>query len=366
MNATNNNSYFPELTGVRALAVLLVYLHHYNPFDKNIYRETIYKLVQEFHIGVTLFFVLSGFLIGYRYSEMKNFSFKKYMLFRFARIYPMFFILSTITFLIPLIYNENVFELNKLLMYVFNITFLKGFFDTLKFTLVSQSWSLTVEEVFYVLSPLFFLLIKRKQIYFFLIPITLICFGLLLVSVFSNFNLYGFFSSYEFMFNYTFFGRCLEFFIGIGLSLIVKKEMFNFNFKYFTLIGFLNIFVCVFFISLFSNNGLYGVHHPFGILINTFVLPLFGIAPFFYGLIHEKTIFSSFFGSKLLVLLGKSSYVFYLIHIGFFRNIFVLNNDGVWSYLYLFVILQIISIILFKTIEEPINDYLRGKFKRNI
>ncbi|NBX79182.1 MAG: acyltransferase [Flavobacteriales bacterium] len=361
MESAIKTNYFPELTGVRALAAFLVYLHHYSPFTKEVLGDTIFNFIHEFHIGVTLFFVLSGFLIAYRYSEMKNFNFKKYMIFRFARIYPMFFILSTITFLIPLLYHENVFEINKILMYVSNITFLKGFFDSLKFTLIEQSWSLTVEEVFYLLAPLVFLIINKKFIYFFFLPILFIGLGLAAVFVFSRFNIQGFFGTYNFMFNYTFFGRCTEFFIGIGLAILIKRDLIKFKFRYFTYVGFIMIFLSAFCISLVAKEG-YGIHEPLGIFINTFILPLLGVSLFYYGLITEKSIFSKFFSSKILVLLGKSSYIFYLIHIGFFRNIFALKIGGIWAYLYIFIILQIIAIILFKFIEEPLNHYFRNKF----
>jgi peptidoglycan/LPS O-acetylase OafA/YrhL len=364
MESVIKTNYFPELTGVRALAAFLVYLHHYNPFKKEIFGSTIYNFVQEFHIGVTLFFVLSGFLIGYRYLEMNKFNFKKYMIFRFARIYPMYFILSTITFLIPILYKENVFEPNKILMYISNITFLKGFFDSLKFTLIEQGWSLTVEEVFYLLAPIIFLVINKRMIYFFILPFCFIGIGLLAVFMFGRFDIQGFFGSYSFMFNYTFFGRCIEFFIGIGLAILIKKEHLNFKFKHFTYLGFVLIFVCAFGISLVAKDG-YGIKEPAGIFINTFVLPLIGISLFYYGLITENSILASFFKSKFIVLLGKSSYIFYLIHIGFIRNMFALESGGIFSYLYIFIILHVISIILFKFIEDPLNNFIRQKIKTN-
>src|SRR5690606_34174966 len=85
-----NEKYFKPLTGVRAIAAFMVYLHHFNPITQNNNFKYPYLFINEFHVGVTLFFVLSGFLIAYRYSEMNNFSFKNYFVNRFARIYPMY------------------------------------------------------------------------------------------------------------------------------------------------------------------------------------------------------------------------------------------------------------------------------------
>ena len=91
-------------------------------------------------------------------------------------------------------------------------------------------------------------------------------------------------------------------------------------------------------------------------------MPLFGIAVFYYGLITEKTILSKILRSKILVLLGKSSYIFYLIHVGIiatFLHKYVSNN------MIVFVACNVISIVMFKYIEEPLNNFIRQKFTRN-
>ena len=72
MNKVN----FPALTGIRALAAFMVYIHHYNPFSIEFFGKYIHDFFSEFHIGVTIFFVLSGFLICNRYFDEPNFSFK--------------------------------------------------------------------------------------------------------------------------------------------------------------------------------------------------------------------------------------------------------------------------------------------------
>jgi len=64
-----------------------------------------------------------------------------------------------------------------------------------------------------------------------------------------------------------------------------------------------------------------------------------------------------------LILLGKSSYIFYLIHDGFIANITRVYLD---NYMVSFVFINFVSIILFKFIEEPMNLYLRKKFRKDI
>ena len=54
-----SNTYLPALTGVRAIAAFMVFFHHFNQAS---FPYPIYRVLNEFHTGVTVFFVLSGFL----------------------------------------------------------------------------------------------------------------------------------------------------------------------------------------------------------------------------------------------------------------------------------------------------------------
>ena len=186
----NKNNY-PALTGIRAIAAFMVFLHHYNPFDKAIFGKNIHNFFSEFHVGVTIFFVLSGFLICNKYFALNNFNMKEYLVKRFARIFPMYFILTSLTFVFFEIYHITS-SIENLNIYILNISFLRGFFNDLKFSGIPQGWSLTVEEMFYLLAPLFFILIKKSKIFLILIPLIFISVGFLLVSVLSNSNFYGF------------------------------------------------------------------------------------------------------------------------------------------------------------------------------
>ncbi|MFX7167379.1 hypothetical protein ABTI49_20220, partial [Acinetobacter baumannii] len=60
----------------------------------------------------------------------------------------------------------------------------------------------------------------------------------------------------------------------------------------------------------------FGLYQPVGIFANNIVLPI-GVVAFFYGLMKEKSLIRYLLSAPLMQLLGKSSYIFYLIHIGF-------------------------------------------------
>ncbi len=355
---SNESSYFPALTGVRAIAAYLVFMHHYAALTLIKPNSTIYNFIEELHVGVTFFFTLSGFLIAYRYFDTTDFNFKKYIVNRIARIYPMYFLLTTLTFIV-FYYTKERNTINDLFIYLSNITFIRGYFNNLKFSGIGQGWSLTVEETFYFLAPVFFFLLRRNLFNIIILPISLILFGIIQVYIFQRFNFLGFMNSLEFMFNYTFWGRCFEFFIGIGLALIFKSKKTLFNFPYLTQVGLIVITICIFSISLFKGENDFGIRHPVGKVLNTFIMPLFGIAIFYYGLLTEKTFISKILSTKLFVLLGKSSYIFYLIHIGVIVYYLEFYSKNL---LFLFISINIISIVLYTLIEEPSNKLIRNYF----
>lgn len=346
MNSTQIKQYFPALTGVRAIAAYLVFFHHYNPFSVERFGAVLNQFVREFHVGVSVFFVLSGFLIAHRYfHQTEKFNRRAYLVNRIARVYPMYFIVTTIAF---------IFSNSSWAVYLFNITFLRGFFDDLKFTLVSQGWSLTVEECFYLLAPIAFLFIRRYRWALFATPVALVALGLAMVLVFGNRTEHGFFDNNRFMFIYTFFGRCFEFFCGVGLAVYFKKYK---HWKLsFTWVGFMLTLMVVFSMSRLGSPGVSGVQSNLGIMLNNFLLPIC-IACSFYGLLHERTILQRLLSSGVSVVLGKASYVFFLIHVGVIASSIDKLAGG--NLVLLFMLLNVTAIIGWWVLEEPLGKLIR-------
>jgi len=273
---------------------------------------------------------------------------------------------------------------SPILILFLNIFFFRGFFDDLKFTGVGQGWSLTVEECFYLLAPIFFISIKKNKNNLIYYPLMLLGFGITMVLVFSNFSVFGLFKNFQFLFLYTFFGRCVEFFIGMKLALIVLETNEKIISRpVFTTIGLLGMALAVSILVFLPLNGReFGLYHPFGIFTNNIILPI-GIAVLYYGLIIEKSWLQKILSSATMQLLGKSSYIFYLIHIGVIAN-FIKNisrtfieqlfnwfdnhglewvpekiNDSVLYIILVFVLLNLVSIVLYKLMEEPLNLAIR-------
>jgi peptidoglycan/LPS O-acetylase OafA/YrhL len=385
----SQSNYFPVLTGVRALAAYLVFISHYDyVFDEG-FPQIAKRFFHEFHIGVTIFFVLSGFLITYRYFNHFNLTadwFKQYLKNRVARIYPMYFLLTTGAFVYYYFTHDQSITKgfhSPVLLYFGNIFFLRGFFYQLWDTGIAQGWSLTVEECFYFSAPfIFYIATKYKK--FYVQPLALTALGFLLVFTFKNVHWYGFFGNFTFMMLYTFLGRCFEFFVGIKLALIMLDKGFTRTNKIkYTYVGFLLIFVFVGIMATLPvpTGWVAGLQHPVGIILNNYLIAA-AIAVFFYGLLTENTVMKSVLATPFVELLGKASYIFYLIHLGYMYNFMhgwwdQLNDMAFALYdkwgkdwyspfqfdqlnlVYAFIGLNAISVFLFKFIEEPLNHYIR-------
>jgi peptidoglycan/LPS O-acetylase OafA/YrhL len=350
-------NFFNELTGIRAIAAYLVFFNHFNVFSNKEFGGILYAFVNEFYIGVTIFFVLSGFLICIRYYDNIKIRDHKwivqYVQNRVARIFPMYFLLTTLTFAIISMNSPKL--LNTIFQYIASITFLKGFFNQYKYVGILQGWTLTIEECFYFSAPFIFIFSRKIK------PIILFLFiflsGIMLVLVFREINFHGFFENFKFMLVYTYFGRCFEFFIGISLAFIYKRKYQgqSVNTGYRTIAGILWIVICIMLLAIVKGKEDYGILTPYGIIINNIILPV-GVAVLFLGLITEKTIIKKILGSKLFVLLGKSSYTFYLIHLGILSTLISKFTDSIPVK---FLLINIIAVVLFKTIEERCNNFIR-------
>ena len=390
MSTKSLQNYIPALTGVRAMAAYLVFISHYcDQFDEN-FPHIIRRFLGEFHIGVSIFFVLSGFLITFRYYNSFHLTgewFKQYLKNRVARIYPMYALLTLAAFTYFFVTGDTSItkgSRDPIALLVLNITFLRGFFYQFWNTGIAQGWSLTVEECFYFSAPIIFLIAKRYN-KFYIQPVVITLFAIGMFLIFRHVNFHGFFGNLTFVMLYTFFGRCFEFFVGVQLARYVLKKGFTRTNKFnFTYSGFLLIFVCVFIMALQPpiKPWIAGLETPIGIIVNNYLLCI-AVALFFYGILTENTLFKRFLALPFIELLGKSSYIFYLIHLGWMytllsRWIGVNLNDYAFSLydkwgvdwhspfeynwlnlLFIFVLLNVIAVTLFKLIEEPLNHYIR-------
>ena len=148
--------YRPDIDGLRALAVLLVILFHLN-----------WSQTPGGYIGVDVFFVISGFLISrIILSDLAagTFSFKTFYIRRTRRLLPALFATLLVSWLFAfLLFNPVHFanfaqSMMAAVFSVSNIYFWRdtGYFDlSAEFKPLLHTWSLGIEEQFYLIYPLF-------------------------------------------------------------------------------------------------------------------------------------------------------------------------------------------------------------------
>src|SRR5262245_41609925 len=138
----------PELDGLRGWAILLVLWAHF-PFVQGVEQvRHVAMSVGSGHFGVNVFFGLSGFLITrilIREKQEGRFSMKRFYLKRTLRIFPIYYL----TLLLVVIFI-TARHAGWLALYMGNFVFA---FDLDPHPL-RHTWSLAVEEHFYLIWPL--------------------------------------------------------------------------------------------------------------------------------------------------------------------------------------------------------------------
>lgn len=160
--------YVKSLDTVRAVAALLVVVWHWLPYDFWLNR------LPNGELGVNIFFVLSGFLItqillyNRRQSNelysLKTNIFKSFYVRRVLRIFPVYYLLLIIIFLlVKYVFTSEYPFFKKEVPY--DITYTTNFF----YNKVQQwsninahFWSLAVEEQFYLIWPVLMLYLPKK------------------------------------------------------------------------------------------------------------------------------------------------------------------------------------------------------------
>lgn len=342
-------SYRPEIEGLRAIAVLLVIIYH---AQFEIFGQ---RLLVGGYIGVDIFFVISGYLISrIIFSEIyktKSFNFAKFYERRARRLFP---VLLTVIFVsLPYAFiNLSRADFKDFIDSIFASSFFVSnfffYFSTTQYgsedALLKpflHTWSLGVEEQFYLLfPPLVFILFKYFRKYLLIILIGLLLSSLQFANLMDMRN-----SDFNF---YSPFSRFWEFAVG---SLLAYREI-NFRncensiaIKVFPVLGFLMIVCSVFY---FNNNTPHPSYHTIILIIGVALVILFA---------SENELLIKILGSKPFVWIGLISYSAYLWHypiFAFYRRFSELSNLNKFE---LIVLTFILSVFSYFYIERPFRDF---------
>ena len=191
----SGRKHFPELDGLRGLAILMVMAFHYSglvELGNSIPARAADAIAARGWMGVDLFFVLSGFLITGILVDSKGQEsyFKNFYARRFLRIFPIYYGLLTVLFagLCLIKFGDgHLWASEKTLhgpwhaqiflwTYTTNLAFVFGH-ATLPY--LAHLWSLSVEEQFYIVWPLAIFLVPRRWLLH-------ACLALIIIGVFSR------------------------------------------------------------------------------------------------------------------------------------------------------------------------------------
>jgi peptidoglycan/LPS O-acetylase OafA/YrhL len=175
--SSNKHIYFSGLNGLRFFAALAVIITHIELIKEQMDLPSLYssnKIILELGgLGVVFFFVLSGFLITYLLLKEKEqtgtINVKKFYFRRILRIWPLYFLIVALGFfLLPHFkfmelpffskFNSHLSVLNLVLFIVMLPNLAFAIFKPLPH--IGQTWSIGVEEQFYLIWPW---IVKRSK-----------------------------------------------------------------------------------------------------------------------------------------------------------------------------------------------------------
>ena len=299
-------SFRQDINGLRAIAVLVVVFYHAE-----------LQLFKGGWLGVDIFFVISGYLISnIIISELNEgtFYFKNFYLRRIRRILPGLF--STILLTVPFAYffltpkamEEYIDSLIASIFFYANYHFMNLDFyvsESTKFMPLLHTWSLSIEEQYYLLFPLFAFIVFRYYKKYFTFFIGFVTIGSLYLNTISE-------SSDKF---YRLEFRIWELLLGV-LVMILNS---NFKIKHLEKIGLpLLLFSIFYFGEKWINNT-----EPKLIALTGIALIIFSNT--------DSSILTKVLSFKIISIIGLSSYSIYLFHqplFAFFRIYFTQINWG--------------------------------------
>lgn len=312
--------FFPNLDGLRFIAFALVFSEHVVwgavkllGIKSTLLVHVLYTILCNGKMGVSVFFVLSGFLITYLIlSEIKltgTIHVGSFYMRRFLRIWPLYFALLIFAFCIyPAVQSLMHANPEPLgLRPIFYYTFLSNF-DMIRLahehlagsTLTGVTWSVAVEEQFYLIWPLLFFIVPKKG-YAFIFVIFII-----ISLIFRGFN----HTDASFI-NFHSLGVCGDLAIG-GFAAYLSLNFLKFRYYFESLTDAKRLLIYVTGISFVLLHGYY-LNMEYSVLYDRFIPCLF-----FAWVILDQNYSNShrykLSGWKWASRWGKYTYGMYLLH----------------------------------------------------
>lgn len=309
-----------DLDSLRAVSMLFVFIYHYNM-----------NILPSGYIGVDIFLVLSGYFNTLTNNSSKKINWIDFYCKRIIRLYPsqllcLFAVYFNLMQSFAVNFKQEVnYVLGALLgysNYLFYYSSLDYFQSFNSPSKVLHFWSLSLENQFYLLFPLLYIVIKYKFIFIALL--------IMLIAISTFESIY-----YSKLAYYSLSSRLNEFIYGSFLSIC------NFYTKPINK----DFLVLIIIFVTFVNRIKYGIYFPIPFI--------FLIYPSLYFIIKNDSDSGVLLGSEFLKNLGTISYSFYLFHFPV-----ILYNDK--RCLKVFVLKFLITLFLSILSTNLIENYIRS------
>jgi peptidoglycan/LPS O-acetylase OafA/YrhL len=161
------------LTATRGIAATMTVIFHFSGwcFPFNLLPTFFYHGA----LAVSYFFVLSGFVLCMAYKD-KSMTYGQYLKRRVARIVPVYEFSLLLIICIGYFIYKNAFSAGYFKMIAVHVLLLQSYIPDYAMNLNLPGWTLSVEVFFYLLFPLFLVLLKKRPRLF--IAITVVVYAI--------------------------------------------------------------------------------------------------------------------------------------------------------------------------------------------
>ncbi len=328
----------PELDGVRGLAIIFVLVYHIvrlNPshVDHPIF-DTIYRIAEMGWCGVDIFFVLSGFLITSILLRTKSGEgyFRNFYARRILRIFPLYYVTITLIFLfMPLLDPQKAQSTQAMWpWYYFYIQNWGNAFNLIPTNFwIGATWSLAIEEQFYLFWPTIVHKLNSKKLAFVGSGLVLLALGLrvLVVSVKRLRKMFD----YNKVFYFSTITRLDSLILGALLALAFQSAWWR------NLLKRIAPFV---FVAGLGALGYIVTRNPDSPLVDNYLMYTYGYSLLavtsaalivMLATIAESNPLRVVFRSRVLSFFGKYSYAIYLFHMLPVLTLIRIYNANGWT-----------------------------------
>ncbi len=331
--------YIKGFDSLRAISILMVMVSHLLPAGYAFYETRLWIVVSG-DTGVRIFFTLSGFLITSLLLKEKkkngSINFKNFFARRFIRLLPPLLLFYAT---IAVFMHTGDIQVTWI-GFVYSVFYLYNFVHHAHYTVeLGHTWSLGVEEQFYVIWPFLINIFKHVKAFSIL---TLLFLGFCIVAYFT-------FPGLELTQHYHtsrwFIPAAAPIFVGSYFAILnhggKEKWLRFFKHKYLvTLIAFL-----LFVYPLYSFESLLNISP---------IIQSIGVSLFLMWILyHQESLFVRVLNNKPMQYIGRISYGIY-VYQGFFLRTGPGGNLAVQHYPLNLVLVFVIAILSFELYEKPI------------